>query len=113
MNDTSTSMPHANATIPFPLDYYYALFVNPAMVVRFYQIGYPITFLLGFVGNIAGLITFSRSTLRKISTGCLFITLAMSDILFLLISIFDFVEFGLQVRLFFSKTAFLVVVLLS
>ena len=97
----------------FSLDYYYAFYTSPISVVRLYQIGYPITFLLGFMGNIASLITFSRPTLRKISTGCLFMTLAFSDILFLIISVFDFVEFGLQVRPFFFKVVFLFSVSLS
>ena len=79
------------------LEQFYALFVNPVMVVRFYQIGYSFTFLLGFLGNAASLLTFSRPTLRKISTGCLFIALAISDILYLLMCIFDYLEFGFWV----------------
>lgn len=63
----------------------------------FYRIAFPITFILGFVGNIASLITFSRLTLRRVSTGCLFIALAISDTLFLVACVIDFVEFGLQV----------------
>ena len=97
MNNTTTASPPSNATITFPLDYYYAMFVNTVVVIRLYQIGYPITFILGFVGNIASLITFSRLSLRRVSTGCLFIVLAVSDTFFLLMCIFDFVEFGLQV----------------
>ncbi len=97
MDNTTTASPYTNATFTYPLDYYYALFVNPVAVVRLYQIAYPITFLLGFIGNTASLITFSRSTLRKVSTGCLFIMLATSDTLYLLMCIFDFVEFGLKV----------------
>ena len=99
MSNITTTTTRSNATTTFPLEYYYAFFVNPIVVVRFYQIGYPITFLLGFVGNTLSLITFSRLTLRKVSTGCLFIVLAISDTLFLVICVFDFVEFGLQVRL--------------
>jgi hypothetical protein len=93
MNTTST-------TIVSLSEHYYALFVNPVIVIRFYQIGYPITFLLGFIGNLASLVTFSRTTLRKVSTGCLFILLAVSDTFYLLMCIFDFVEFGLQVIFF-------------
>ncbi|CAF3304522.1 unnamed protein product [Rotaria sp. Silwood2] len=78
----------------------FLLFKNPLLVIRFYQIGYLFTFLLGFPGNIASLFTFSQPTLRKISTGCLFITLAISDTLYLLICIFDFLEFGLQIRFY-------------
>ena len=104
MSNITTTTIASNATTTFPLEYYYSFFVNPLVVVRFYQIGYPITFLLGFVGNILSLITFSRVTLRKVSTGCLFIILAISDTLFLVISVFDFVEFGLQVRLLIFRT---------
>jgi hypothetical protein len=44
--------------------------------------------------------TFSRLTLRKVSTGCLFIILAISDTLYLLMCVFDFLEFGLKVIFF-------------
>jgi hypothetical protein len=97
MNDTTTAGPYTNATFTYPIDYYYSLFVNPVMVVRFYQIGYPITFLLGFIGNTASLSTFSRPTLRKVSTGCLFMVLAISDTFYLLMCFIDFLEFGLKV----------------
>ena len=105
-----TTTIRSNTTITYPLEYYYAFFVNPIVVVRFYQIGYPITFLLGFIGNIASLITFSRLTLRKVSTGCLFIVLAISDTLFLVICVIDFVEFGLQVDFFFRMDLFYIIV---
>ncbi|UJR11402.1 hypothetical protein I4U23_015582 [Adineta vaga] len=82
------------------LDYFYDSFFNPLITIRFYQIGYSITFLLGFIGNTASLLTFSRSKLRKISTGCLFICLATSDILCLLMSVFDYIEFGFKVPLY-------------
>ena len=99
MNNTTaaTVAPPSNTTYTYTLDDYYAMYINPITVIRFYQIGYPITFLLGFLGNAASLLTFSRPTLRKVSTGCLFIVLALSDTLFLIMHIFDFVEFGLQV----------------
>ncbi|CAF3701994.1 unnamed protein product [Rotaria sp. Silwood1] len=76
------------------------IFRKPVIVIGFYQIGYLFTFLLGFPGNLASLVTFSQPTLRKISTGCLFITLAVSDTLYLLMCIFDFLEFGLQIRFY-------------
>ena len=74
-------------------------FTNTVTTVQFYQIGYSFTFLLGFLGNISSLLTFSRPTLRKVSTGCLFMALAISDMLFLLTCIIDFLEFGLNVSL--------------
>ncbi len=66
-------------------------------ISKFYLWGYLTSFILGFVGNISGLLTFSRVMLRKISTGCLFIVLAISDTIYLLVSIIDFVEYGLGV----------------
>lgn len=81
-----------------PLEQYYSLFSNRLITVRFYQIGYTFTFLLGFVGNTASLLTFSRPTLRKVSTGTLFIMLAVFDTLYLLMCIIDYLEFGFQVR---------------
>ena len=104
MNSTTITEPYSNNTHPTFSEDFYRAFINPLLVVRFYQIGYPITFLLGFLGNTASLITFSRSTLRKVSTGCLFIILAISDTLYLLTCIFDFVEIGLQVNRFFLTT---------
>jgi hypothetical protein len=102
MNNTTTVSPHSSVTVtsPLNLDYIYSLFVNPIISIRFYEIGYPITFLLGFIGNTGSLITFSRPALRKVSTSCLFIVLALSDTMVLLMYIFDFVEFGLQVIFF-------------
>ena len=96
MNNTAIESSNIDAIFAYRASYFLA---NPVIVTRIYQIGYPITFLLGFIGNIASLITFSRSTLRKVSTGCLFIVLAISDILYLLMCVFDFVEFGLQVSI--------------
>ena len=78
-------------------DLLFAMYKNPIQVIRLYQIGYAITFLLGFLGNIASLLTFSRLTLRRISTSCLFMALAISDLSFLFTCIFDVIEFGFQV----------------
>ncbi len=97
MNQSSATEPDTGTSITAILDYLYTYLVNSIAVIRIYQIGYPITFLLGFIGNTASLMTFSRVTLRKISTACLFIVLAISDTLFLLMCVFDFLEFGLKV----------------
>lgn len=70
---------------------------SPPIVAKFYLWGYLIIFILGFTGNIASLMTFTRRKLRSVSTGTLFIILAISDTLFLFASIFDFIDFGLQV----------------
>ena len=68
---------------------------NSFTLVLLYRYGLPLIFLLGFTGNVASIITFLRPNLRETSTGILFLILAISDTLFLLISIFDFVEVGL------------------
>ena len=80
-----------------------AAFTNSIFVVRIYQFGYPLTFLLGFLGNAASLLTFSRPALRTVSTGCLFIVLAISDLLYLFVSVFDCLEFGFQVIILLSS----------
>ncbi|CAF4527870.1 unnamed protein product [Rotaria sp. Silwood2] len=101
MNTTTTPiMSNTNTTMTLSLEQLLLIFRNPIVVIRFYQIGYLFIFLIGFPGNIASLFTFSRPTLRKVSTGCLFITLAISDISHLLICIFDFLEFGLQIHFY-------------
>ncbi|CAF1330203.1 unnamed protein product [Adineta steineri] len=95
MSNTTTL--RSNTTVAFSLDYYYALYVNPPVVVGIFRFGYPIIFLFGFIGSIGSLLTFSRVTLRKVSTGCLFIVLGISDTIFLSMCVIDFVEFGLQI----------------
>jgi hypothetical protein len=94
---TTTNMEAIPTTTMSIYDLLYMYFKNPVIVIRFYQIGYSFTFFLGFIGTTASLLTFSRPTLRKVSTGCLFITLAISDMLYLLTCIFDYLEFGIQV----------------
>ncbi|CAF1067444.1 unnamed protein product [Adineta steineri] len=96
MNTTMASNTTITAT-QYSTTEYSMVLKNPVAVVRFYQIGYTFTFLLGFPGNIASFITFSRPTLRKVSTGCLFIVLAISDTLYLLMCVIDYLEFGLSV----------------
>ena len=98
MNSTTTgsvSTPMARS----PEDQLFMIYKNPITVIHFYQIGYLITFLVGFIGNTASLFTFTRPTLRKVSTGCLFIALAVSDMSYLLICVIDFLEFGFQVKI--------------
>ncbi|UJR37078.1 hypothetical protein I4U23_029782 [Adineta vaga] len=81
-------------------DILFNLFKNSPIVNEIYFWGYLILFPFGFIGNIASLLTFSRVTLRNISTGCLFIILAISDTIYLLILIIDFVEYGLKIQLY-------------
>ncbi|CAF1062930.1 unnamed protein product [Adineta steineri] len=68
---------------------------NPLFVVLLYRYGLGLLFLLGFTGNLASMATFMQTALRVTSTGFLFLILAFSDSLFLLVSIFDFIEVGL------------------
>lgn len=75
----------------------FASFKNLSTVTQIYLWGYLIISLFGFIGNIASLLTFSGTTLRNISIGCLFIVWTISDTIYLLISIIDFVEFGLKI----------------
>lgn len=102
--NTTQSLAHANvftmATIP--MEILYSVYVNPLLVKRFYQLGYPLTFLFGIIGNIASILTFSREKLRRVSVGLLFIILAVSDTLVLFIYLIDIVEFGLQVNYFYD-----------
>ena len=68
---------------------------QPNLAVQIYKYGFPVSFLLGFIDNLLSLLTFSRPALRTVSTGCLFIFLAISDTFYLIICAISFVEFGL------------------
>ena len=73
----------------------FAILFNPMILVFFYRYGLSILFVLGLVGNLASIVTFSRPVLRATSIGCLFLLLALSDNLFLFVEIFDFLEVGI------------------
>ena len=77
---------------------------NPLFLVLLYRYGLGAVFIVGFVGNLASIATFMRPTLRVTSTGCLFLMVAASDTVFLLVSIFDFVEVGLVQGPIFLET---------
>ncbi|CAF1185345.1 unnamed protein product [Adineta ricciae] len=77
----------------------YISLLKPSLVGQLYSWGYLCLFVLGFTGNISSLLTFTRPTLRSVSTGLLFIILASSDTIFLLVSIIDFLDFGLAIPL--------------
>ena len=96
-----------NTTLQYSQEQLFEMLKDPVLVIQFYKYGYLFIFLIGFPGNIASLLTFSQPTLRKVSTGCLFITLAIFDILYLLMCIFDFLEFGLEViEIYLQKLCF-------
>lgn len=61
-------------------------------------IGYVSLFILGTFGHTSSFLIFSRPILRPISTSCLFIALTVSDSVYLLFSIYDFINTGLQIR---------------
>lgn len=77
---------------------------NPTFVILLYQYALGCTLLLGFVGNLASILTFMRPLLRFTSTGCLFLMVAVSDTLYLLLSLFDLIEVGIvQAPIFLSN----------
>jgi hypothetical protein len=97
MNSTTPmSVTETSSTLP-PLVVLLSFIRIPPIVTQFYFWGYMATFVLGFVGNTLSFVTFSRPILRRVSTGCLFLLLSMTDTLYLLVAVIDFVEFGVQV----------------
>ncbi|CAF2868082.1 unnamed protein product [Rotaria sp. Silwood2] len=60
--------------------------------------GYALLFILGSFGHTNSFLIFLRPMLRRISTSCLFIALTISDSVYLLVSIYDFINVGLQIR---------------
>ncbi|CAF4020205.1 unnamed protein product [Adineta steineri] len=68
---------------------------NSPIVVLLYRYVLGFIFLIGFTGNLASMATFMQTTLRATSTAFLFFILAVSDTIFLFVSIFDFIEVGL------------------
>jgi hypothetical protein len=58
--------------------------------------GYILLFLFGFFGHINSIIIFLQRTLRSVSTSCLFICVSISDTIYLLVCIYDFLYTGLD-----------------
>ncbi|CAF1216927.1 unnamed protein product [Didymodactylos carnosus] len=58
--------------------------------------GYPLLYILAIVGHTSSLLIFLRPTLRHVSTSCLFIALTISDSVYLLVSIYDFINTGFR-----------------
>ncbi|CAF1307895.1 unnamed protein product [Adineta steineri] len=56
--------------------------------------GYVLLFLFAFIGHINSIIIFLRQTLRTLSTSCLFICVTLSNIIYLLVCIYDFLYTG-------------------
>ena len=99
MNSSNSSI--IASTTPNTFDFL-ASIRNPWLTVQLYRYGYSACFLFGFPGNIASLATFSRASLRVISTGVLFIVLGICDTISLAVCVIDFVEFGLGISLYGS-----------
>lgn len=57
--------------------------------------GYIFLFIFGYFGNIITIIIFLQKTLRSISTNSLFICISISNIIYLLVCIYDFLYAGL------------------
>jgi len=66
--------------------------------------GYILLFLFGFFGHINSIIIFLRQTLRSVSTSSLFVCVAISDIIYLLVCIDDFLYTGLGLSLVNQQT---------
>ena len=60
--------------------------------------GYAFLYILGFIGHISSILIFLRPALRRVSTSCLFIALTICDSIYLLVSIYNFINVGLQQR---------------
>jgi hypothetical protein len=92
-------VPTQNMTVTSTFSFLQSILLmkNPYFATEFYKWSCLITFPFGLFGNLTSLLTFSRPTLRNVSTGCLYIVLAASDIFFLLISIIDYLEYGWKV----------------
>ncbi|CAF2618685.1 unnamed protein product [Rotaria sp. Silwood2] len=59
--------------------------------------GYIIILIIGFIGNICQILTFSHKTLRNISTGILFFALSISDTIYLLLSFYVLIIYGFRI----------------
>lgn len=84
MNANTTNAP--SPTPPF------RTLSNPTFVVLLYRYGLTFIVFMGIAGNLASIVTFKRPNLRHTSTCCLFLAVAISDTMFLLVTIFDVVE---------------------
>ena len=80
-----------------PVEFFISLIRIPSLTTNIYLWGYLVTIIGGLVGNAFSLLTFLAPKLRSVSTGCLFILLAISDSIFLLTIIVDVAEYGFQV----------------
>ena len=84
-----------------PLDLFY---ISTSSKIFLYGLIAVLT--VGFIGNACQIITFSRKTMRSVSTGVLFLALSISDTMFLLLSTYNLFIYGIQIpdRSDYAKT---------
>jgi 7 transmembrane receptor (rhodopsin family) len=59
----------------------------------------PIIYVLGFVGNLSSLLTFSAASMRELSCGVLLLLLSISDSLTLVVSVWGFLRSAFKIDL--------------
>lgn len=69
---------------------------NLSAATNIFLYGYLIIMCIGFVGNLCQILTFSRKTMRNVSTGVLFLALSISDTLYLLLSTYVLIIYGFK-----------------
>ena len=74
------------------LDLYYL-----SVSTNVFLYGYLTIMTIGFIGNTCQIITFGRRTLRRVSTGVLFLALSISDTIYLLLRIYVLLIYGFKV----------------
>ena len=71
-------------------------FYRLAVSTNVFRYGYTVILIIGFIGNICQIVTFSRKTMRQISTGVLFLVLSLSDTIYLLVAVYVVHIYGFQ-----------------
>lgn len=75
-----------------PLDLYYL-----SVSTNLFRYGYMIIMIIGFIGNLFQVLTFSRRTMRNVSTGVLFLALSVSDTLYLCSNFYVLFVYGYSI----------------
>ena len=73
-----------------PLDFHYF-----AVSTNIFLYGYLTMMCIGFFGNLCQIVTFSRKTMRHVSTGVFFLALSISDFIYLLLHFHIVIVYGL------------------
>ena len=85
----ATSSPYGALS---PLDAYYI-----SISSNIFLYGLISILTVGFLGNMCQILTFSRKTMRNVSTGVLFLALSISDTIFLALAFYNLITFGFQI----------------